>query len=161
MMQSPKVLWAVIAVLVVVLLGFTVKFVVLGSTTSGTAEDERTVIMLNGHERAATLLEMRSLLEATQAVIEGLANDDMAQVAQAASDVGMQARGTMDMRLMAKLPIGFKKLGMGTHKAFDDIAAMAIAGVPAMDIQRKLADTMNNCIACHASYQMPSMKPQL
>jgi len=24
-------------------------------------------------------------------------------------------------------------------------------------VQRKLADTMNNCIACHASYQIPSV----
>jgi len=32
---------------------------------------------------------------------------------------------------------------------------MAKTGKPVKAIQQKLAATMNNCIACHASYQLP------
>jgi len=76
-------------------------------------------------------------------------------VERAARGVGSAALTTMDFTLSAKLPLGFKKLGFGTHYAFDEIADMAKAGKPVKAIQNKLAATMNNCIACHASYQLP------
>ncbi|WP_038247265.1 cytochrome c [Ghiorsea bivora] len=154
--MSKKVLWFVIVLLLAVIVGFAAKFMVLGSTQEGTAEDSRTVVVLNSVERAAVLSEMRALLEATQLVVEGLTERDMKQVAEAASAVGMQATSTMDVRLMAKLPLNFKRLGMSTHKAFDEIAALAQTG-DASKVQRKLAETMNNCVACHASFQIPSV----
>jgi len=157
-MRNTKVLWSVIVILLMVLVGIFAKFMVLGNTTAGTVEDARTVVALNAQERSATLFEMRSMLEATQQVVVGLAENNMQQVAEAATAVGMQATSTMDMRLMMKLPMPFKKMGMATHQAFDEIASMAKAGEPALNIQRKLADTMNNCIACHSSYQIPSFQ---
>jgi len=155
-MNSPKLLWLVITLLSAIIITLVLKFIVLGSTTNGTKIDERTQIELNASERYAVLFEMRSLLEATQQIISGLANNDMQKVAQSASAVGMQATSTMDVRLMAKLPLPFKQMGMGTHQAFDEIADMAKQDVGIQQVQRKLAETMNNCIACHASYQIPS-----
>ena len=98
---------------------------------------------------------MRALLEASQQIVEALANSNLKAVATAATPAGSQAIITMDFRLKTKLPIDFKQLGFATHYAFDDIARMANEGKPAADIQRKLADTMQNCIACHASFQLP------
>ncbi len=146
--------WIAIGLLAAALLAIGVKFVVLGSTQEGTAEDPRTVVVLTKGERAMVLGEMRVLLETTQAIVEALAENDMKTVATEARKVGKAAVSTMDFKLRAKLPIEFKKLGFGTHYAFDDLAAMAEAGKTAPEIQRKLAETMNNCIACHAAFQL-------
>ncbi|MDQ6988092.1 MAG: hypothetical protein Q9M25_09840 [Mariprofundaceae bacterium] len=148
--------WIAIALLSATLLAIGFKFIVLGSTAK--ADDGRTAVLLTPSERQAVLGEMRVLLETTQTIVEALANDDLATVDQAARAVGSAAVTTMDFTLRAKLPLAFKKLGFGTHYAFDDIADMAKAGEPVKKIQIKLAATMNNCIACHASYQLPDKR---
>jgi len=149
--------WIAISLLSAILIAIGIKFVVLGSTAEG--DDGRTAVILEPAERQAVLEEMRMLLETSQTVIEALANEDLAAVEAAARPIGSAAIATVDFRLRAKLPLEFKKLGFGTHYAFDDIADMAKAGEPSKKIQLKLAETMNNCIACHASYQLPASKP--
>lgn len=144
--------WIAIAALSALLIGVAVKFIVLGSTGKG--DDGRTAVMLEAAERQAVLAEMRALLEATQTIVAALASDDLAAVEAAARPIGSAAIATVDFRLRAKLPLEFKQLGFGTHYAFDDIAKMAKEGSPAMEIQKKLAETMNNCVACHASFQL-------
>ncbi len=146
--------WIAIVLLGGALLAVGVKFIVLGSTGQGSAEDPRTAVMLTKAERAMVLGEMRTLLETTQAIVEALAENDMHTIASEARKVGKAAVSTMDFRLRAKLPLAFKKLGFGVHYAFDDIADMAEAGKPAREIQRKLAETMNSCTACHAAFQL-------
>ena len=145
--------WIAIGVLLALLAGGAFKVIVLGNTAK--AEDGRTAILLEPAERLAVLDEMRLLLETTQTIVEALANDDLAAVEAAARPIGSAAIATVDFRLKAKLPLGFKKLGFGTHYAFDDIANMAAEGKPAKAIQIKLAETMNNCIACHSAFQLP------
>jgi len=149
--------WVAIGLLSAVLVAIGFKLIVLGSTAK--ADDGRTAVLLEPVERQAVLGEMRVLLETTQAIVEGLAVNDLAGVEQSARSVGSAALQTMDFKLRAKLPLAFKKLGFGTHYAFDDIADMAKAGKPVNEIQKKLAATMNNCIACHASYQLPVQLP--
>jgi len=150
--------WIAIGILAALLIGIAFKFVVLGSTAKGDAVDSRTAVILEPAERQAVLNEMRLLLETSQTIVEALADEDLAAVEAAARPVGSAAIATVDFRLRAKLPLEFKKLGFGTHYAFDDIADMAQKGEPAKAIQKKLAATMNNCIACHASYQLPQNK---
>jgi hypothetical protein len=145
--------WIAIGLLSAILMAIGFKFVVLGNTAK--ADDGRTAVLLEPAERQAVLGEMRVLLETTQTIIEALAVGDLTTVDQAARGVGSAALKTVDFTLRAKLPMGFKKLGFGTHYAFDEIADMAKAGKPVKAIQQKLAATMNNCIACHASYQLP------
>jgi len=148
--------WIAIGLLLAILAAGALKVVVFGNTTR--ADDGRTAILLDPAERQAVLGEMRLLLETTQTVVEALANNDMAKVEAAARPIGSAAIATVDFRLRAKLPLEFKQLGFGTHYAFDDIADMAKAGQPAKTIQLKLTETMNNCIACHASFQLPERK---
>jgi len=155
--MSKGVLWTVIAILLAVIVGFGFKFMVLGSTA--TAEDGRIQVLLNVAERAQVLGEMRQLLASTQQIVEGLSENDAKKIAEAASEVGMQATTTMDVTLKAKLPMDFKKLGFATHQAFDDIANMAKSGKSVPAIQAKLASTMNQCVACHATFQLPVIKP--
>jgi len=145
--------WIAIAILVTLLAAGAFKVIVQGNTEQ--VEDGRTAVMLEPAERQAVLGEMRMLLETTQSIVEALATNDLAAVEAAARPVGSAAIATVDFSLRAKLPLGFKKLGFGTHYAFDDIANMAKEGQPAKAIQLKLTETMNNCIACHASFQLP------
>ena len=152
-MTSTKPHWIAITILSLLLVAIGVKFVVLGNTEKG--DDGRTAVILEPAERQAVLGEMRILLETTQTIVEALANEDLAMVEESARAVGKAAISTMDFKLRAKLPLDFKKLGFGTHYAFDDIADMAKAKAPVKQIQIKLADTMNNCIACHTSFQLP------
>ena len=155
-MKSTTPHWIAIAVLLAVIVGIGVKFVVIGSTAEG--DDGRTAVVLTTGERQAVLGEMRMLLEASQSIVEALANDDLVTVEKTARPLGASAIATVDFALRAKLPIEFKKLGFGTHYAMDDIANMAQEKKPAKEIQLKLAETMNNCIACHAMYQLPQIK---
>lgn len=145
--------WIAIAILSAILVAIGFKFIVVGSTSK--ADDGRTAVLLEPAERQAVLGEMRTLLETMQVIVEALANDDLFAVEKAARGVGSAALTTMDFTLRAKLPLAFKKLGFGTHYAFDEIADMAKDGKPINEIQKKLAATMNNCIACHAGYQLP------
>jgi len=156
MMRNPKILWTLIVLLTAALTGIAVKFAVLGSTAP--ADDGRTQVLLDSGERDLVLAEMRQLLAAAQQISEGLADGDMQQIAEAATAVGMQATSTMDVRLKAKLPLAFKQLGFATHQAFDDIAGMARQQAEPRAIQKKLAESMNNCLACHAAYQIPMQR---
>ena len=146
--------WIAIGVLGAALLVVAFKFVILGNTREGSAEDPRTVVVLSESERTMVLGEMRLLLESVQAIIDALTRNDLKTVEVAARKVGMAAVSTMDLQLRAKLPLEFKSLGFGTHGAFDEIADMAASGRSAREIQKKLADTMNNCVACHATYRL-------
>jgi len=148
--------WIAIGLLLAVIGAIGFKFVVLGNTEKG--DDGRTAVILEPAERQAVLAEMRLLLETSQVIVEALANNDLAAVEAAATPLGSGAIATVDFALRAKLPIEFKKLGFGTHYAFDDIAKMAKEGKPAKEIQLTFANTMNNCIACHAMYQLPEIK---
>ena len=144
--------WIAIGLLLAVIIGAGVKMIVLGNTAQG--DDGRTAVVLEQGEKNAVLGEMRMLLEATQTIMEALANEDLKAIEAAATPLGSSAIATVDFSLRAKLPIEFKKLGFGTHYAFDDIATMAKEGKPAKEIQLKYVDIMNNCIACHSMYQL-------
>lgn len=127
-------------------------FFVRGNTTTGT--DNRTAIVLQPAERDLVLTEMRGLLTATHGILQGLGSGDMKQIATAARSGGMNAAADVNPTLMAKLPLPFKQLGMDVHHRMDDIATAAEGGKPAAEIMGMLTDTMSNCIACHASWQL-------
>jgi hypothetical protein len=133
------------------------------ATQSAERLDTREILPLNQMQRQHVLEEMRGLLVATQGVVEGLANEDMAAVAESASSVGMKALHTVEnqenmkkLKMKQTAPEEFMTLGMSVHKSFDAMAQMAADGTAAKEIQLKLVDTMNACAACHASYQIPN-----
>jgi len=156
-MKKTTPYWIAIGVLLAVIAGIGIKIIVLGNTEKG--DDGRTAVILTPAERQAVLGEMRMLLEASQTIVEALAENDMTAVERTARPLGASAIATVDFALRTKLPLDFKKLGFATHYAMDDIADMASEKKPAREIQLKLAETMNNCIACHAMYQLPVAKP--
>ena len=56
--------------------------------------------------------------------------------------------------MMGKLPLEFKALALGTHREFDTIAADAEANGTSTHALAQLADVLQKCVACHASYQI-------
>lgn len=127
-------------------------FFVRGNTTTGS--DDRTAILLNTPERELVLSEMRGLLSGTQRILDGINRNDMKQVAEAASAIGMGSAADVNPVLMAKLPLPFKQLGMGVHHDMDTLSAAAQSGKPAAEIQTMLTETLSKCVACHASWQL-------
>ena len=116
--------------------------------------DSRSPLNLSPEENFHVRAEMHGLLTATQGVIAGLVDDDMAKVQAAAAPAGLHAPGTVELRLAKKLPEPFRKLGKNIHVAFDEIGAMAADGKPPKEIQLYLAQAMNGCSSCHETYRL-------
>ena len=118
-------------------------------------EDGRIAVKLENEERDMVLAEMRLLLEASHQIIDNLSKDDIKKIEGVALKVGSKAITTIDMKLAPKLPAEFRALGFSLHSDFDSIAKMAKDGKSHREIELKLADSMNKCIACHKTYQLP------
>lgn len=127
-------------------------FFIRGNITTGT--DNRTAVVLKADERVLILREMRTLLSATQGIMEGINRNDMALVSKSAHSVGMAAAADVNPALMAKLPLQFKSQGMGVHKEMDEIANAAEAGKATPEILKMLTSTVAKCVACHAAWQL-------
>lgn len=147
-----RVYLAIIALLVLVIVVMAYKFIVSGSTAKG--EDGRTAILFQSGERTLMLGEMREFVAALQSISDALARDDMKAVARAARAVGTAKAGDVPLSMLAKLPIGFKSLAISTHRGFDAIARDADSGAPQKHTLEQLSGTLQNCVACHASYQI-------
>lgn len=111
--------------------------------------DNRRLIQLTPVEKDLVLGEMRTMLTAVNGVVDALAKGDMPKAAEAASSAGMAMAVDVNPILMAKLPLDFKELGMGTHGQFDELAAQIKSGVSQEIVLQKLSVITSRCIACH------------
>ncbi|MDH3515119.1 MAG: hypothetical protein OEM83_09675 [Gammaproteobacteria bacterium] len=150
--KNVMVYWAIIGLLLLTIAGLLLKFVVLGKT--GSEVDGRVTILLEPSERAAVLSEMRQFLSGIQQMVAAAERNDAAAMARAARPLGMAAAHAVPAGLAAKLPLEFKTLGHGVHQDFDRIAMDAEAMNDVALALRQLGDTMNKCVACHATYQI-------
>ena len=97
---------------------------------------------------------MHIFLSSVQKISQGIAKEDMDIVIKAARKVGFTAQQAVPGSLMKKLPLAFKQLGFDTHKKFDALALDAKdLGNPQHALQQ-LSTLMNNCVACHSTYQI-------
>ena len=153
-----KLSWSVSGLLLVALMVMSYKFIVVGSVAP--ANDGREALLLESGERDLVLSEMRVFLASVQAITDGLSNDDMDKVAEAARSVGAAAQKDVPASLIGKLPLSFKKLGFDTHKKFDMLALDAEQlGSPEHSL-KQLASLMNNCVACHATYRFDTERAE-
>ncbi len=107
-------------------------------------------------ERTFVLTQMRLLLTSVAEIEEGLGSSDMDEVARAASARGRKATTTLvrPPTLTAKESDAWKAMIGSVRSGFDQIADEAAARAPAAQINKTLADTMRNCVACHQSYRI-------
>lgn len=138
------------------LAGTVLFFTVLQRAPQAPSQDGRLHLVLDHAERDYVLGEMRHLLVAVQAIVDAAAAGDMARVAIEARKVGMadvkKIPTAMRAGLIGKLPAEFRKLGFGTHEAFDALALDAESLGDREHTMQQLAVLMQKCIACHAAY---------
>lgn len=138
------ILWAV------TIFAFGYRFIT-GSTVK--MDDNRQAITLTADEKTLVLSEMRGMLGSIQGIVDGLDQNSMLDVQKAATDSGTLHMVDTDPRLMMKLPLEFKKMGVGVHKYFDKIASAAKDGAKEDQIVSMLSTQLKTCVACHATYQ--------
>ena len=150
-----KLSWSVSGLLFVALIAVVYKFMIAGTVIP--ASDGREALLLEPGERDMILSEMRIFLASVQAITDGVSNDDMNKVAEAARSVGAAAQQEVPASLIGKLPLSFKKLGFDTHRQFDMLALDAEQLGDREHSLKQLSSLMNNCVACHASYRIDAV----
>lgn len=148
-MKACKLCWSLVAVLAIAVAVFAYKFTV-GEVKPST--DGRLAVQLTKDERNALLLEMRTWLQNTQAILAAANAGDMASVVRTAKASGMAAEAETPAALFRKIPVEMKRLGFATRGLFDDIAAEAEKTGDPKRVLVQLAAAMGNCIACHATF---------
>lgn len=144
--------WAVALVLAVGLGAMAYLFLIKGQTAP--YADGRTSVLLTADERAGSLAEMRDILESVQEIMEDTIAGDFQAASQRATSQGMSAFNQEDPAVIAKLPIGFKSMGMGLRGGFDDLATTLDSTDNALEVLDELSTLMLNCVACHQTYRL-------
>jgi cytochrome c556 len=121
--------------------------------------DKRQVLLLNTMQRHHILSEMRALLQGTQAILQGITDEDMHAIAEQARALGTEMPHKGENHLRSVLPDEFVKMGMSVHQGFDQIAAEAESSKDAKLILKLLSNTTQACVACHATYQIQVKTP--
>ena len=147
-----KLGWILFLVMTIIASALAYKFILKGETE--VAPDGRTTILFNESERTFFLNEMRNFLIAVQQVTDGIEKDDMSQVATAARKVGSEDLGHVPTGIMAKLPLATKKMGLSTHKAFDQMAMDAESLGDKDHSLSQLNKILSTCTACHSLYRV-------
>ena len=129
------------------------RFIKGNARESASMEDTRMAITLTPGEKSLVLSEMRVMLSSVQGIINGLDQNNMEMVSEAALASGTKHMVDMDPRVMMKLPLSFKKLGVGSHKYYDEISAVALSDGSEKKIISMLNEQLQTCIACHDSFQ--------
>ena len=139
---------------------FAITCLVLGALTSsgraGDIVDTREQVFRTEAEKAFVFDQMRLLLNSITEIEEGLGTSDMDLVAREAAARGRKANMTLTRppSLAAKESEAWKSMFLSVRNGFDAVADQAKDHVPAATINKTLADTMHNCVACHQTYRI-------
>jgi len=128
------------------------RFIIAGAPVE--MADQRTAIILEEGERELVLAEMRQFLIAVQGITQAIRKENMDNVVKEARAVGTTAAAAVPASLMGKLPLEFKQLGLKTHQNFDAIALDAESLGDGAHAMEQLGQLLDNCIACHSTYQI-------
>jgi hypothetical protein len=124
-----------------------------GSVSSPSLGESRTPIHMTLAVRAHLRHGMRTYLESTQGIIDGLAGNRMTMVADHARRAGTGAFDGVPLWSAATLPPAFVLLGIDTHQKFDALSVAAATGSK-REILLQLQEILANCTACHNSYRI-------
>ncbi len=121
--------------------------------------DPRLAIDLNEEHKAQLLSNMRGALAVTQSIVKALAEDDMQAVADYARPMGFKVRRQKPKDgLHDALPRSFKMQGKAMHQNFDKIADDAETLKDPKHTLQQLAEVMNNCQGCHATFRIETIE---
>ena len=117
-------------------------FVFKGETKQ--ANDGRTAIIMSEGNRDYAMSEMRMFLESLEGINEGVLEQNQQKIINAAKKSGTEKSEVAPQGLIKSLPIGFKTLGMSTHKMFDEIVKMNEGAVPFIKSYLQNSNTLSN-----------------
>lgn len=131
-----------------------IAFISLGS--AGETADTREPVQRTEAEKAFVLDQMRLFLASITEVEEALGSGDMDKVAREAAARGRKANVTLarPSTLASKESEAWKMMMGSTRTGFDRIAEEASAHASPANINKIVADTMRNCVACHQTYRI-------
>jgi cytochrome c556 len=143
-----------LALIVIIQCFFVVPLMCRG--TAGETADTRESVQRTEAERNFVLNQMRLFLASIAEIEEALGSGDMDQVAREAAARGRKANAALARppALSAKESDAWKSMIGSVRSGFDQIAEEATARAPAAKINKTLADTMRNCVACHQTYRI-------
>lgn len=127
------------------------------------SSDGRQSIEVPVEVRDAIRLEMRTMLGSLHTLLAAGARGDTLAMREAAARSGLAP--SADVALEKLLPEKFLKLGMSTHRQFDELAVALPTGLPADSLVARLGRITANCVACHETYGLatpptvPSPRP--
>ncbi|MEY3287802.1 MAG: hypothetical protein RLZZ419_44 [Pseudomonadota bacterium] len=138
---------------------FLIPVIALIATSALAGEiDKRKVLTITELQRLHVIEEMAALLSETQNILAALSKSDMAAVHQYASSLGIGMSHKAEDHLKGILPKEFMQLGISVHQDFDAIAADALSIKDPKHTLQQLGDSMSKCVACHANYQIRTVK---
>lgn len=114
--------------------------------------DGRQVSRVPLEARDAVRAEMRTMLGSLHDIMSGSLSGDTAAMRAAATRSGLATAA--DPVLEKLLPEGFLRLGVSTHQQFDELSAAITRGNPRDSVTARLIRITNNCVSCHATYQL-------
>lgn len=121
--------------------------------------DKRQVLALSAGDRDQLTEEMRVMLEGTQKIVQGIADNDMKVVAKVARSLGAGMAEKVEDGHAQHLPPEFVQLGNATHADFDRIAVVAERGGGAKQAAAQLGATLSRCVACHSTWRVQVVPP--
>lgn len=124
-------------------------------TTPLTAPDRRVGLGLQAAVAESLKLTMREHLDALNAIVAALAQEDYEKAAAVAhEDLGFpKHHQAMQREAGATFPTKYHELAMGHHQVAEELAQV----IPSKDIKRilpHLEKTMKACVACHDAYKL-------
>ncbi len=138
-----------------------ITFGVLSVSVVVGGADNRIKINLAASEKDFILEEMRHYVSTIQQILVVLSEDDMQAVAKIAKSNSLESLSISEKKmkkvLAKKLPKGFQRLEKPIHKMFGNLAKIASSGGSAKQIQKTLGNSMQNCVACHATYSITAL----
>jgi hypothetical protein len=129
------------------------------SLARGPLRDTRQVLALEAGDRDQLTAEMRAMLEGTQKIVQGIADNDMKMVAKVARSLGAGMAEKVEDVHAHHLPPEFIQLGDATHADFDRVAVIAERGGGAKRAAAQLSATLNRCVACHSMWRVQAAEP--
>ncbi len=144
--------WILFLIMTLIAGALAYKFILSGDTEL--AADGRKTILFEESERTFFLNEMRNFLIAVQQISDGIEKDDMDQIVAAAKKVGSGDLAHVPAGIMGKLPLAAKKMGLSTHRAFDQMAMDAESLGDKDHTLSQLNKILPTCTACHSLYRI-------
>jgi cytochrome c556 len=121
-------------------------------TSGGGDSDQRQPIPVPVAASETIRAEMRTMLGSVHRIVKASPAGDTAAMRRAAAQSGMAMAA--DPALEKLLPEGFLRLGMDTHRQFDELAAAIGTGMPRDSVTARLARVTGNCVSCHETYRL-------